>query len=343
MPQDTNPAHSEQALTELRRKATQYRAARTPEARAAARTALHGAIATAVRSGARQARAAEASGLSKAQVSRIARGGSSGNTSLPKAVPMVDSIPAEDVIARYRAGESTNQIGKTYGCSGFTITSILKRNGVSRRAGRTIELPVSNEELARRYLLDRAEIQQLAAELGVKPDLISRRLAAAGVVVPLGSRRMDLPDAEIVERYKRGEPVQQIAKAYGVSWAPIMQRIREGGDLVLRRPVPTEQKKQAVRLYQTGLSPNAVASQLGLSRTTVRNAVVEAGVKRPSPQTLVLEGLQSDTMREIQERHRSGASVNSLAREYGIPRTTLQRRIERLQRRIDPEEESDGM
>lgn len=227
MPQDNHSASVAQALADTRDKAHRYRAAKRTEAEQAARKALQQAITHAVQVGAKQVQAAQASGFSKAQVSRLARGASSGRTPLPPAEYLVDAIPAAEVIARYRAGESASQLGRAYECSSTTILSILKRNGVTRRTGRLIELPVPGEELARRYLDDREEIQKIAADLGVKPNLISRRLAAAGVVVPVGHRRMDLPDAEIVARYKQGEPVQRIARAYGVSSPTIMKRIRE--------------------------------------------------------------------------------------------------------------------
>ena len=227
MPQNPAPDHVGQALDQVRDAARRYRAATSPQSRGAARETLNKAVVAAVRAGAKQVQVSRISGLSKAQVSRVARGGTSGRTPLPPATHLVDTLPAKDIVTRYRAGETTYQLGRAYGCSQTTIISILKRHGVSRRVGRLIELPVSDEELARRYLEERAELQQLAAELGVKPNLVSRRVAAAGVAVPVGHRRMDLPDAEIVARYKRGEPVQRIARSYGVSWPTIMRRIRE--------------------------------------------------------------------------------------------------------------------
>jgi DNA invertase Pin-like site-specific DNA recombinase len=38
---------------------------------------------------------------------------------------------------------------------------------------------------------------------------------------------MDLPDAEIVRRYKEGESLQSLARSYGVSLPTIKRRIRE--------------------------------------------------------------------------------------------------------------------
>ncbi|MFE0206973.1 hypothetical protein [Streptomyces sp. NPDC058985] len=227
MPQHLDPARVAQALAAIPNQARQYRNARSVEAKMTTRKNLHQAVAHAVDVGATQTQAAKASGLSKAQVSRLVRGATSGRTSLPPATYLVDTLPAAEVCVRYRAGESTVQIAEAYGCGESTIITVLKRNDVPRRVGRKIELPVSDTELARRYLDERVELQQLARELGVKPNLVSRRVAAAGVKVPLGHRRMDLPDAEIVRRYKAGESANQIAKSYGVCHVTVMRRVRE--------------------------------------------------------------------------------------------------------------------
>lgn len=195
-------------------------------------------MATAARSGIKQTLIAKAAGLSKAQVSRVARGATSGKTPLPPAEYLVNTLPADQIVERYQQGETSFDLGRAYGCSNTTIINILKRHGVARREGRTIHLPVSNEYLAHRYLNDRVEIQHLAAQLGVKPDLVSRRLAAAGVVVPVGQRRMDLPDEEIVERYQRGEPIEEIAQSYGVSSRTIRRRVPRGTIRRTAKPNP---------------------------------------------------------------------------------------------------------
>lgn len=227
MPPKTSTADQVQALKQVREAAKKYQSADLPPLKRVARQALREAVTHAASAGVKQIEVAKASGLSKAQVSRLARGATSGRTPLPPATFLLDTLPAAEVIARYQSGESTRQLGAVYGCSESTIIAILKRNSIPRRAGRRIDLPVTDEELARRYLHERVELQELARELGVTPNLVSRRVAAAGVKVPVGHRRMDLPDAEIVRRYKAGESANRIAKSYGVSHVTVMRRVRE--------------------------------------------------------------------------------------------------------------------
>ncbi|MBE4790334.1 helix-turn-helix domain-containing protein [Streptomyces caniscabiei] len=149
-------------------------------------------------------------------------------------------------------------------------------------------------------------------------------------VIP-GTRRFDLPDAEITARYDAGESVLPIAEAYGVSTPVIYRILREQGR-TLRLPRTTPQQRDAVvALYQTGLSDTEVAKRLGLSRTTVRKIVAEAGVKRLTPQQLAQKEVHSPVMREIVRRRQAGETVRSLATEYGIARNTLARRLARAQ------------
>lgn len=190
-------------------------------------SALHDAIRAAVRDGVRQAEIVRATGLSRAQVSRVARGATSGRHTLPPAdEPLVRTLPAAEVIASYRAGEPTRVIGERYGCSKTTIINVMKRHDVKRRTTRRIELPVPTQEIVRRYRDERQEIQQIAADLDVAPALISRRLAEGGAKVPLGHRRMDLPDEEI-RRHRDGESIGSLATSFGVARPTIVRRIRE--------------------------------------------------------------------------------------------------------------------
>ncbi|MFJ3283374.1 helix-turn-helix domain-containing protein [Streptomyces halstedii] len=146
------------------------------------------------------------------------------------------------------------------------------------------------------------------------------------------STYLQLPVDEIAERYLAGEPVSRIAKSLGVSHPTIVGRLRDGGHYVKRRSsVTAAQGAAAVALYVSGLSGKAVAKQLGVSRSTIRKVVTAAGVaKHPTPEEKCATDLHDGPYREIAARYEAGESVYSLAREYGISRSTLQRRMAAL-------------
>lgn len=334
MPQNA-PDPIGQAIDQVRDAARVYRDATSTGSRSAARKELHEAVVAAVQLGAKQIQVARASGLSSAQVSRVSRGRTSGRSPLPPATYLSHTLPAEEIARRYTSGASAAQIAASYGCSKTTILRFLQNHGVARRSGAWTKLPVTNQDLAQRYVKEGTLLKDLAAEFGVVSATISERLADAGVVVPVGRRRIDLPVAEILRRYEGGEPVNVLARAYGVSSPVIYHRLHEHGR-ALRSPRTTpEQRRRAVALYQTGLTDAAVAAKLNMSRTTVRKAIQEAGVKRPTPEERARAHLQSEDMQEIVRRRRAGEPVRALAVEYGIPRNTLVRRLARAENRAE--------
>lgn len=250
---------------------------------------LHQSIRAAIASGARQADLVRSTGLSRAQVSRIARGASSGRQQLPPAQHVVDTLPADEIIARYRSGASARTIGETYGCSASTILAVLRRHHVQRRVARRIELSIPTAEIVRRYRDERCEIKAIAAGLGVAPHLISRRLAEGGVKVPVGQRRMDLPDAEIRRRHREGETVVSLSAAFGVSGPTIERRIREGRTRppAHRRAVGAPRPHRRIDLpeeeiccrYREGETIRSLARAFGVSWPTIMRRLRENGVQ----------------------------------------------------------------
>lgn len=201
----------------------------------AARQSLHAAIVAAVQSGLSQAAASRIAGLSTPHVCRLVRGVSSGRVTPPPSTrtSFAQRVPLAELAGRYKAGETVADLAEAYECSTTTIRDLLERCGVGRR-GAYIQLPVASKELARRYLEGREQIQDLAAEFNVNTRTISARLATAGVRVPLGARRLALPDAEIVERHRNGERLSRIAASYNVSVPAITRRIRENAARTLQ-------------------------------------------------------------------------------------------------------------
>jgi len=163
MPQITHSEPAVRALDEIRDATRRYqRSALTPDKRQAAREALNAAIVRAVQAGVRQAQIARTSGLSKAQVSRVARGGTSGATPLPPAERLIDLLPADEVIERYRSGESVRALEEVFGCSRHTLYGVLKSHGVPRdkRPGpRPVALPTDE-------IVTRSERGESAREIG---------------------------------------------------------------------------------------------------------------------------------------------------------------------------------
>jgi uncharacterized protein (DUF433 family) len=102
------------------------------------------------------------------------------------------------------------------------------------------DIGVSIEELARRYRSGES-IEAIAAATGVNDWTVRHRLLRAGVVMRAPGRvrrpRLDLDDAEIIERYRAGETTTAIAASLGVSHHAIRERLVWAG-VERRRPGP---------------------------------------------------------------------------------------------------------
>lgn len=137
-----------------------------------------------------------------------------------------NEVLAQDIIDRYLTGETASRIGLDLGVGERTVFRILKRHDVPVRGPRKV-LPLSNAEIRRLYVKERQEIQVIAGQLKVSRHTIAKRLTESGVRRPVGHRRMNLPDAEIVARYDAGESVSSLAKVFGVSRPTIKKRVAE--------------------------------------------------------------------------------------------------------------------
>jgi hypothetical protein len=153
-------------------------------------------------------------------------------------------VPSTDeLVRRYQAGESTTAIGASIGVSATTVRQWLMQAGVTLRppgwvAGRQ-RLDLDDADLIARYRSGETLTEILNAT-GIGRMTVRARLKRAGVAMrpacePPGSRRLDLPVAEIVESYRSGESSVTIGRSFGVSSRVIRQRLIEAG-VERRRP-----------------------------------------------------------------------------------------------------------
>ena len=160
-------------------------------------------------------------------------------------------LSIDEIVRRYKAGETCGDIGAVAGLSQSAVASRLRQQGIKLRPGGKgpgsgrIDLPVA--EIARRYRAGET-LDMIAATTGLDPSTVRYRLRRAGVAlrrtgkVP-GQSRLDLPVAEIIRRHRARQSTQAIGRALGVSADTIHRRLVEAG--VARRPPGTRGVKAA--------------------------------------------------------------------------------------------------
>lgn len=125
---------------------------------------------------------------------------------------------------------------------------------------------ISDETLihARKFIENGGKLKDFATLFMCSPDALSKKLRASGFViprrVPAGTNKLALPEAEMIARYRAGENVLTLARAYGISRAPITAMLKRHGIAVRsisqtmvtmhQRMTPEERSRRAVAAHE---------------------------------------------------------------------------------------------
>ena len=93
----------------------------------------------------------------------------------------------------------------------------------------------------------------------------------------------DTEMGRLVERYKAGASVYELAVEFGVHRTIISQRLKGAGVTMRRQPLTTDQVETAAKLYATGMSLADVGRRLGVHASTVHQALRQTGVVMRKP------------------------------------------------------------
>lgn len=89
--------------------------------------------------------------------------------------------------------------------------------------------------------------------------------------------------ARLVDGYRAGAAMKDLAIEFGVHRTTITQHLRRNGVSLRRRGLDHHQIDQAVRLYRQGWSLARVGTGFGVDAHTVRSALRERGVPTRGP------------------------------------------------------------
>ncbi len=89
--------------------------------------------------------------------------------------------------------------------------------------------------------------------------------------------------ARLVEHYKSGATVYELAVEFGVHRTIISQRLKGAGVQMRLQPLTEQQVETALTLYATGLSLADVGRQLGVNASTVYQAFRQRYVEIRTP------------------------------------------------------------
>lgn len=132
---------------------------------------------------------------------------------------------------------------------------------------------------------------------------------------------------DVVGRYSRGESITALMAEIGLSQSAFSKAIkRRGITLDPRKPAITAKMiREAMRLYEEGLSQDQIARQLGVKRTTLAQHLRAEGYQaRDRYETLRKRSkLKSSEVKRYHNRYLRGESIASLASEAGLSKVSL--------------------
>lgn len=200
---------------------------------------------------------------------------------------------------------------------------------------------VDQAELLRLYRDPEIPAPEVCERLGISQRTMQRRLKEIGE--PFRGGLADLPIAEICQLYEaeREEDrwtISQIAEKYGVNAATVSKHLkragvtlRDRGDYSVSR-VPDDEVR---RLYvEEELSLEQVGERLGFTGVTIRDRLIALGIPRrpPRPTAEIKTGrparkveLPIEEIRRLRDEEK--LSLRQIAKQLGVPRTTVQRQL----------------
>ena len=206
----------------------------------------------------------------------------------------------KEVCLRYKAGESTVELGEAFEVSSTCINRILKRNGYKPRTNKeSRKLFYKNnrhpnrmseekeQEVCRRYAAGENG-RELGEAFEVSSTCINRILKRNGYKSRTNKEShgglTDKQEEEVCLRYKAGESPYELGKAFGVCDSTICNILRRHGvkirpNKIANGGLTDEQEAEVCRRYLAEESQKKLGEAFEVSDVTIRNILKRKGVK----------------------------------------------------------------
>jgi hypothetical protein len=95
----------------------------------------------------------------------------------------------------------------------------------------------------------------------------------------LSQRLSDETVIAILAAYQDGATTREVGERFGLAHSSVNKLLKQQGVIARRRSPTPEEVQRAVQLYEARYGTQAIAEQLGFGTSTIRRALVNAGIR----------------------------------------------------------------
>ena len=259
-------------------------------------------------------------------------------------------LPINEIIEKWKQGATQRELAKEYGVSvntiGRRISEYYENIGKSKPKRKTkIELPI--DEIVEKWEKGVTQ-RELAKEYGVSVNTIGRRIAEYHKKIgkprprPKPKPRMELPIDEIVEKWKQGSTIKELAKEYGVSQTTINKRISEYYENIGKSKPKRKTKielpiDEIVEKWEKGVTQRELTKEYGVSYRTIQSRISQYYDKNEDNEKIKKDEKKLKVMKSssiIAEYLKKGLTIEqiesiALKQNIIIPQKVVEKAIQR--------------
>lgn len=149
-------------------------------------------------------------------------------------------------------------------------------------------------------------------------------------------KKLENKREEIVKKYNAGATQQELAEEYGVSYNTIANRILEyygrarTSSYIRKRNIILPIEEIAKR-NKSGVTHQEIADEYGVSRQTISRHLLKYYKETdiPNPKIKNPKRFKNIPVEEIAKKHEQNISQKQLAKDYGVTRRTISRKLKK--------------
>ena len=259
-------------------------------------------------------------------------------------------LPINEIIEKWKQGATQRELAKEYGVSVNTIGRRIAE--YHKKIGKPRPRPKPRMELLIDEIVEKwkqgATQRELEKEYEISYFTINSRISEYYEKIgkprprPKPKPRMELPIDEIVEKWKQGSTIKELAKEYGVSQTTINKRISEYYENIGKSKPKRKTKielpiDEIVEKWEKGVTQRELTKEYGVSYRTIQSRISQYYDKNEDNEKIKKDEKKLKVMKSssiIAEYLKKGLTIEqiesiALKQNIIIPQKVIEKAIQR--------------